>query len=1698
MDEGSREDPFLWDVDAVARHLCSLERPCAKEPSALAAQVAEHGFDGHNLLSFEFVCSRVELFECLGVTLGSHKASLQRAILSLRSASSAFRRWKQDFLKEQSDESPPPELALAPPHAISNAAANEPLPSKQHLEAAQKRKLDAPEAPSKVTPSSSAVGQDATPAPPTDDAALRFTTEVEQPRKRKRVAPLQVTDGFATHEEESPALKDQPQHAYLGRGAISFSDVTAPDSLNTMPLVGTAKTFAMPFSLKVPPGLKQTIGRVMKRHLRATGHREALLRQGLVAMLPSTSEDSDVILNLSDLPDSFDEETLREIELEEQEKKMAQVQSRDIAPERVLALLQEADAKIRTAWGENKLPKYQRKAHKLWTDAAKRGTKTRDANRARGAAKHIEHRLQALKAEIAQQPYANESEVRLQAHSLEQSLEDRLYNEWLAGVLESRVAPPKPKFLPKPQRRAAAKPRLPGDDELLTSSDEDDFIVPDDDDDESVPPDDLDIAAEPFNPQDDVNVSVEPSTPPDNSGLSLEPSDESPLRSSSPKNNLVETPTRLNKVRKPEIELRTPIKDEDYFDLTQAETPESLRRRSWRDSSVIDLTTPIKPESRSAQASASVNDEHDLFVSDEEAATGNSLANVEEIGKKRPQHWAKKQNRPKLVICLLWKLPHFRRSQVFEAVREQDDDDLYERSVMRQLSEPLESLTLLEKAGPETMAFDLTRVFLSCVKLKNCKEWRIKSISAADRKRLEMGKEEHWGDFLTLLRENEHNFPQDSQIYRTDYLDDDMDDLEEIQDDGLSGSQQSPSQLRRNGRKEIIQNKEAVDLRQKEQRRLQEQEARRLKLRAELDLSGSMSQDKSRLIINETKTEDQPFIYVNERVGTSIKDHQVEGVRFMWNQIVTDAHTSQGCLLAHSMGLGKTMQVITLLVAIQESAKSSDPAVRSQIPQHLWPSKTLVLCPAGLVDNWMDELLLWTPDQILGPLRKVESRQSPEDRRSTVLSWADGGGVLVAGYPMLQKVMAKDEELETKLIQQPNIVVADEAHTIKNPDTKVHQACSRFTTKCRIALTGSPLANNIDEYYNMIDWVAPNFLGPFKEFQQIYARPIQQGMYQDSSRWEKRLGLRQLKVLEITVAPKVNRRTTKTCAKDDLPPKQEFVLCVPPTAMQRKLYDMYLTSIRGESISELRSLDDRMFAIANNLVLVVNHPSCFRKRAELVRAEKDRAEKAHTQKQEVNTFPDSLVSSILRETNGTDLSSSHLSVKTELLLIILDKARELGDKVLVFSQSLLTLDYLETKLKWQKRQVYRLDGETPIGERQELVKNFNSGKQEVYLISTNAGGVGLNIQGANRVVIFDFKWNPVQEQQAVGRAYRLGQVKPVVVYRFVTAGTFEEDLQNRAVFKTQLASRVVDKKNPLSRSKKAAKMFHPIHDVPAKSLDDFMGKDTILDALILHKPNGEAVRWIVSTDAFEEEDPEEGLTAQEQQHAEELAKMNHLRHNNPDEFERLLQETRLQAGDAGRTAQEPHVVPGATVWGGLSAPAESAGVSGAGAQTTAAGPQAAAPMPIPGANTFFGGRGQQTQFNGATAPAREKPNIFKAPLRSKAENKFEEALRQTMQGSGSGDEQQRARNLTLAIKQVRKEKGDGFLPDDYHWRLLEGFLRVPRFAQSVASGHLSPTYLARTNKTELELRISVLSMLSEEEFHEQMKASPEKEPDPVV
>lgn len=607
-------------------------------------------------------------------------------------------------------------------------------------------------------------------------------------------------------------------------------------------------------------------------------------------------------------------------------------------------------------------------------------------------------------------------------------------------------------------------------------------------------------------------------------------------------------------------------------------------------------------------------------------------------------------------------------------------------------------------------------------------------------------------------------------------------------------------------------------------------------------------------------------------------------------------------------------------------------------------SKTIILCPPGLIANWVDEILTWSPDDILGDLRPVDSASDLESRFCTIDDWFEEGGVLLIGYDMFRRFIAppkskpdnpmtpslikKFERAKTKLLEGPNIVVADEAHKMKNYTSALNMAATQFRTKTRIALTGSPLANNVEEYHTMVEWVAPNYLGPKIEFRKKYKEPIEQGLFADSTRSEKFRSQKMLEILKADLSLKVHRADTSVL-RDDLPPKKEFTINVSLTELQKQAYITYVRSMSSQRPSRTKSGDLKqttVWSYINILTLLCNHPYCFKAKLDARSNELQGNSQAHSQ---TSTTSRARKGKLMEPQDVTDLEndpeawklgvsedlisaeakvfgpvlgsieSPELSNKVRILCQILDASRAVGDKVLVFSQTLVTLDFLELMCKHQGRKYARLDGKTAMNKRQALVKDFNSNDLELYLISTTAGGLGLNLYGANRVVIFDFKYNPINEEQAIGRAYRIGQKKHVFVYRLMAAGTFEGSIQNKAVFKTQLASRVVDKKNPLSWAQKGLGeiLFEP-REIPQEDLSEFEGIDSVvLDTILSLKENKGAILKIIQSDDFEKDDDYK-MTPEEKKEVQQEVAEEQLKRSDPRAYELLMRKKQRVAINA--------------------------------------------------------------------------------------------------------------------------------------------------------------------------------------------------------
>jgi transcriptional regulator ATRX len=708
-------------------------------------------------------------------------------------------------------------------------------------------------------------------------------------------------------------------------------------------------------------------------------------------------------------------------------------------------------------------------------------------------------------------------------------------------------------------------------------------------------------------------------------------------------------------------------------------------------------------------------------------------------------------------------------------------------------------------------------------------------------------------------------------------------------------------------------------------------------------------------------------VYLNPSIAKRLKPHQIEGVKFMWREITAEeepGEAGQGCLLAHTMGLGKTAQSLALLTAVAETAK--DATKRKVLPKDLRCGtgkrfRALILFPPNLLQNWKQEIKIWCPPGLF-EIHTLSSEITSKDMRLIELrNWKKQGGIMLCGYNMFTRLVngkmsklqafsgAEQDEVVKMLLHKSHIVVADEVHSIKSDVSKTSLAAHRIKTQRRIGLTGSPMSNNTSEIFALINWVAPKFLGNKAEFKTDYQDPIEDGTYVDSTRWQIRKSMTKLAALKQIISPKLNRADI-TVLKGTLKSKVEFVLTIPLTEPQRLGYEAYVREIlRGKAGEEGTTITQvKLFGWLAILQLLCNHPKVFRnklleppvinkkgKKAPLLAAEDEVVAGPSTAPP--STMPASTAPPLTAATPGAregqtppvdeeaayadahisqydinkaivdnllevvpDDASIELSYKTLLVQKIMRLSIEAGDKVLIFSQSIPSLDFLDVMLTNMRVRYARIQGNVTPEKRERTLRSMKAGNLDVLLISTRAGGLGLNIQQANRVIIFDYSFNPTWEEQAIGRAYRLGQTKPVFVYRFVAGGTFEFSMYDKQLFKTGLTSRVVDKKNPMrNANKKPAEWMKPPAEVVQQSIGEEAGKDEhVMDKIIASHEDGEDsfIRSIRTMETLMGEANDEALTAEEM-----LEVQNEV----------LLLQNRKKAGFESRPILAPPPPPGA-------------------------------------------------------------------------------------------------------------------------------------------------------------------------------------------
>jgi superfamily II DNA or RNA helicase len=441
----------------------------------------------------------------------------------------------------------------------------------------------------------------------------------------------------------------------------------------------------------------------------------------------------------------------------------------------------------------------------------------------------------------------------------------------------------------------------------------------------------------------------------------------------------------------------------------------------------------------------------------------------------------------------------------------------------------------------------------------------------------------------------------------------------------------------------------------------------------------------------------------------TLRDYQKRGLSWLAEM----CELGLGGCLADDMGLGKTITLLALHLHRQ-----TDPATAGP---------TLVVCPTSLLGNWQREAARFAPST---PVRRYHGG----DRHLDDLA---GDEIVLVTYGVLRRDRAVLAETAWSL------VAADEAQHVKNPYAVTARELRALPARARVALTGTPVENNLSELWALLDWTTPGLLGPLTAFRDRHARAIESGEDPEAAERLSRL-----------VRPfLLRRRKSDPGIAPELPAKTETDRVVSLTAEQTSLYEAVVRETMAK-IAEAEGIARRglVLKLLTALKQICNHPAQY-----------------------------------LRQSNPLPGRSGKLDLLDELL----DTITAEGESVLVFTQYKQMAALLEKHLAERGTSTLFLHGGTPVARREEMVERFQRGEVPVFLLSLKAAGTGLNLTRATHVVHYDRWWNPAVEDQATDRAYRIGQDKPVQVHKLIAEGTVEDKVAKLLESKRALADAVV-------------------------------------------------------------------------------------------------------------------------------------------------------------------------------------------------------------------------------------------------------------------------------------------------------------------
>ncbi|XP_023521814.1 chromatin structure-remodeling complex protein SYD-like, partial [Cucurbita pepo subsp. pepo] len=472
--------------------------------------------------------------------------------------------------------------------------------------------------------------------------------------------------------------------------------------------------------------------------------------------------------------------------------------------------------------------------------------------------------------------------------------------------------------------------------------------------------------------------------------------------------------------------------------------------------------------------------------------------------------------------------------------------------------------------------------------------------------------------------------------------------------------------------------------------------------------------------------------------GGKLREYQMNGLR--WLVSLYNNHLNG--ILADEMGLGKTVQVISLICYLMETKNDRGPF--------------LVVVPSSVLPGWESEINFWAPSVL-----KIVYSGPPEERRRLFKERIvhQKFNVLLTTYEYL---MNKHDRPKLSKIHWHYIII-DEGHRIKNASCKLNADLKYYRSSHRLLLTGTPLQNNLEELWALLNFLLPNIFNSSEDFSQWFNKPFQSNG--DSSAEEALLSEEEnlliINRLHQVLRPFVLRRL-KHKVENELPEKIERLVRCEASAYQKLLMRRVEDNLGSIGSTKVRSVHNSVMELRN----ICNHPYL-----------------SHLHAEEVdNLIPKHYLPPIVR-----------LCGKLEMLDRILPKLKATDHRVLFFSTMTRLLDVMEEYLHWKQYRYLRLDGHTAGGDRGALIESFNGQNSPyfIFLLSIRAGGVGVNLQAADTVIIFDTDWNPQVDLQAQARAHRIGQKRDVLVLRFETVQTVEEQVRAAAEHKLGVANQSI-------------------------------------------------------------------------------------------------------------------------------------------------------------------------------------------------------------------------------------------------------------------------------------------------------------------